>query len=72
MKKYTKVIKIGGDEFVCDDADQPIRRVAEYFGSSSRTKPTYEEGAREPDRLIEHDTGKVFVFDEDVMNWVEM
>ena len=72
MSKYTRTILIGGNEYVVDQDNNPIRKVATYYGNSSRTRPTYEDGARDVDRLVENDTGKTCVFDEDVMDWVEM
>jgi hypothetical protein len=70
--KYTKTITINGDEYVADDHNFATRKVITHYGSSGRTKPTYEDGAREPDRLVETDTGKVFIFDEEIRNWVEV
>lgn len=69
MSKYTRIIQIGGNEFVVDQFDNPIRKVATYYGNSSRIRPTYADGARDGDRLMETDTEKVFIFDEDIMDW---
>ena len=70
--KYTKTITINGDEYVADDHNFATRKVITHYGNSGRPKPTYEDGAREPDRLVETDTGAVFVFDEEIMDWVEV
>lgn len=70
--KYTKTITINGDEYVADEHGYPVRKVATYYGNSGRPKPTYEDGAREPDRLVEDDTRRVFVFDEEIMDWEEV
>ena len=70
--KYTKVMEIGGNEWVVDANNNPVRRVATYYGNSGRPKPTYEEGARDADRLMETDTGKAYVFDEDTKAWAEV
>ena len=72
MSKYTKTLKVGGNEYVVDQFNNPTRKVATYYGNSSRAKPTYEEGARDADRLVETDTGKVFIFDEDIKDWRQM
>lgn len=72
MSKYTKVMEIGGNEWVVDANNNPVRRVATYYGNSGRVKPTYEDGARDADRLMETDTGKVYVFDEDTKAWAEV
>ena len=72
MSKYTRTVMIGGNEWVVDRNDMPIRRVATHYGNSTRTRPMYEDGARDADRLMEEDTGKVFVFDEDIMDWRKM
>lgn len=69
---YTKIIEIGGNEFVVDKFNNPIRKVATYYGGSTRTRPTYEDGARDADRLMETDTGKAFIFDEDSKSWMEV
>lgn len=69
---YTKVIMIGGNEYVVDQFNNPIRKVATYYGNSGRARPTYESGARDADRLVENDTGKVYVFDEDTKSWTEV
>ena len=70
--KYTKVMEIGGNEWVVDSNNNPVRRVATFYGNSGRTRPTYEDGARDADRLMETDTGAVFIFDEDTKAWVEV
>ena len=70
--KYTKVMEIGGNEWVVDANNDTVRRVATYYGNSGRNKPTYEEGARDADRLMETDTGKAYVFDEDTKSWNEV
>lgn len=70
--KYAKVMEIGGNEWVVDANNNPVRRVATYYGNSGRVKPTYEDGARDADRLMETDTGKGYVFDEDTRDWVEV
>ena len=70
--KYTKTITINGDEHVVDEHGYPVRKVATYYGNSGRPKPTYADGAREPDRLVEDDTGARFVFDEEIMDWEEV
>ena len=70
--KYTKTITINGDEYVADDHNFATRKVITHYGNSGRPKPTYEDGAREPDRLVETDTGKVFIFDEETRSWVEV
>ena len=70
--KYTKTITINGDEYVADDHNFATRKVITCYGNSGRPKPTYEDGAREPDRLVETDTGKVFIFDEENRSWVEV
>lgn len=70
--KYTKTITINGDEYVADDHNFATRKVITYYGNSGRPKPTYEDGAREPDRLVEDDTGARFVFDEEIKDWVEV
>ena len=70
--KYTKVMEIGGNEWVVDANNNTDRRVATYYGNSGRVKPTYEDGARDADRLVENDTGKVYVFDEDTKSWNEV
>lgn len=72
MSKYTKVMEIGGNEWVVDANNNPVRRVATYYGNSGRPRPTYADGARDADRLVEEDTGVVGVFDEDIMDWREM
>ena len=72
MSKYTKTLKVGGNEYVVDQFNNPTRKVATYYGNSGRTKPTYDEGARDADRLVETDTGKVFIFDEDIKDWRQM
>lgn len=69
---YTKTITINGDEYVADDHNFATRKVITHYGNSGRPKPTYEDGAREPDRLVETDTGAVFVFDEENRSWVEV
>ena len=66
--KYTRTESYGGNEYVINP-DGTKRRVVTFYGSSGRPKPTYEEGAREPDRLLEMDTRKVFVFDEEIKDW---
>ena len=66
--KYTRTESYGGNEYVINP-DGTKRRVVTFYGNSGRTKPTYEEGAREPDRLVETDTGKIFVFDEEIRDW---
>ena len=66
--KYTRTESYGGNEYVINP-DGTKRRVMTCYGSSGRPKPTYEEGAREPDRLVEMDTGKIFVFDEEIRDW---
>lgn len=70
--KYTRTLEIGGNEWVVDQSGRTVRKVATYYGTSKRSKPTYEEGAREPDRLMETDTGKVFIFDEETKEWNEV
>lgn len=70
--KYTKTITINGDEYVADDHNFATRKVITHYGNSGRPRPTYEDGAREPDRLVETDTGKVFIFDEENRSWVEV
>lgn len=69
---YTKTITINGDEYVADDHNFATRKVITYYGNSGRPKPTYEDGARELDRLVETDTVKVFIFDEENRSWVEV
>ena len=66
--KYTRTESYGGNEYVINP-DGTKRRVATFYGNSGRPKPTDEEGAREPDRLIEMETRKVFVFDEEIKDW---
>ena len=70
--KYTKTITINGDEYVADDHNFATHKVVTYYGNSGRPKPTYEDGARDADRLMETDTGKVYVFDEDTKSWTEV
>ena len=70
--KYTKTITINGDEYVADDHNFATRKVITYYINSNQPKPTYADGAREPDRLVMKDTGAVFVFDEEIMDWVEV
>ena len=70
--KYTKTITINGDEYVADDHNFATRKVITHYRRSNQPKPTYEDGAREPDMLIEKDTGRVFVFDEEIMDWEEV
>lgn len=70
--KYTRVMEFGGNEWVVDAYNNPVRRVATYCGNSGRVKPTYEDGARDADRLFDTDTGKVYVFDEDTKSWNEV
>lgn len=66
--KYTKVVSIGGNETVILP-DGSTRRVATYYGNSGRVKPKYADGARDADRLMETDTAKVYIFDEEIDDW---
>ena len=66
--EYTKVIQFGGNECVMLP-DGTTRRVATYYGGSGRAKPTYADGARDADRLLETDTGKAYIFDEELDGW---
>lgn len=70
--KFTKVMSIGGNEWVVGANNNPVRKVATYYGTSGRTRPTYEDGARDADRLMETDTGAVYVFDEEAKTWNEV
>ena len=69
--KYTKVVSIGGNEYAILP-DGTHRRVATYYGSTSRVRPKYADGARDADTLLEADTGKVCVFDEEIDDWREI
>lgn len=40
MSKYIRTIQIGGNEWVVDANNNPVRRVATYYGNSGRVKPT--------------------------------
>ena len=63
----TKIIKIRGEEYrVCANGD--VERVVEYEGKSTDVKPA---DAANADRLVEMDTGMVFLFDEDSKTWLE-
>ena len=70
--KYTKPITINGYVHVADDHNFATRIVITHYRRSDQPKPTYEDGARKPDRLVEDDTGARFVFDEEIMDWVEV
>lgn len=64
----TKHIEIEGEEYrVCKDGD--LEKVVTYFGKSSDTKPV--DGVNNADRFYEMDGGKVYMFDEDALTWVE-
>lgn len=67
--KYIRTANIGGEEWVVDENGHRLRRVHTWYINSDEPKPTYEDGAREPDQLIVKDTGGVEVFDEKIMNW---
>lgn len=71
MSKYTRVIDIGGNKCALLP-DGTTRRVTEYYGNSGRTKPKYANGARDGDQLLETDTRKVYIFDEDIDDWREL
>ena len=65
----TKVIDLGGNKTVVDESNLQTRRVAEYYGNSGDAKPARAKNA---DRFIEMDTGKLYLFDEDSGNWYPM
>lgn len=72
MSEFTRIVDIGGNETVVDKHNQPIRKVAYYFGNSTRTRPKKADGAKDGDKLFESDTGFVGMFDEDIDDWVEV
>ena len=66
--EYTKVVQYGGNECVMLP-DGSTYRLVTYYGNSSRRKPKYADGARDAYRLVETDTCRVYVFDEDIDDW---
>lgn len=69
--EYTKVVSIGGNEYAEFPGEPPVRLVT-YYGNSSRVKPKRVDGARDAFRLMETDTGKIYVFDEEIDDWREI
>ena len=65
----TKVIEIGGNAFALDNEGVSPRRIAEYYGKSTDTKPV--KGVKNADAFYEMDTKKVFLFDESEKQWLE-
>ena len=68
---FTKFVEIGGNTCAVE-ADGKTRRRAEWFGDSTRLKPTRAEGARDGDVLFESDTKKVYAFNENAGSWGEV
>jgi len=58
-----------GDPRIRDYSNQPDD-VREYCGLSTDTKPT--TGVKNGSTLLEMDTKKVFIFDEDNTQWREL
>jgi hypothetical protein len=50
--------------------DGTERKVYTYNLKSTEPKPKLAEGARTPDRCYEYDTQKVYIFDEDINDWI--
>lgn len=70
--KYTRIIEENGSRYcVIDRGDGKIEKVkcTEFRGNSGRVKPKFADGARDGQELLETDTGKVFVFDEEIDDW---
>ena len=63
----TRVVKIDGDDHVfCPDGN--IRKRVEFYGKSTDAKPT--ECVMNADIFFEMDTGKMFMFDGDTLEWL--
>ena len=70
--KYTMIIEENGTKYCAiDRGDGKIDKVQwrEWRGNSGRPKPKYADGARDGHELLETDTRKVYVFDEEIDDW---
>ena len=70
--KYIRTTEFDGEEWTVDEHGHRQRRVHTWYINSDEPMPTYEDGAREPDKLIMKDTGAVYIFDEKTMSWCEV
>lgn len=72
LTKFTKIISIGGNRCAVQEDGKTLptpRRVAYWYGDSSRTKPKLADGARDGDELYEDDTKKGYVFNANIDDW---
>lgn len=64
----TRVIQIDGSDYAIKQ-NGDIRKVETVYGKSTDTKPT--GGCFNADRFYEMDTQKVFLYDEEIADWLE-
>lgn len=67
--EYIKVINHKGGKYVVGP-DGELRAVREWYGTSDKEKP--REKVRNGDLLLEVDTKKLYIFDAEKGEWLEL
>ena len=63
---YIEIIIHNGGEYVVLE-DGQLRAVRKFYGTSDKEKP--RNNVRTGDRLMEVDTKKIFMYDEEISDW---